>query len=274
MTMDIPAIVTHPCTLFRDGLHQILACTRFKPLHVSGELDEAAISQLSSAETSLFLLGLERCDERTFGVIRRVCAAASGLKAVVLAQSQTTEDVSSALEAGASGFLTQDISCERLIKSLELIVLGEVVVPATYLHAVGACVSKPAQLESQHRDRIPAGPAGAGQASIGKEHLIDGELVKGLSKRETSILRLLTQGASNKIIARQLVITEATVKAHLKAILRKLRLHNRTQAAMWASNHLEANPEKSNIAGVWLMPAIDQMKRTDTGPEKLVSNGN
>ena len=46
------------------------------------------------------------------------------------------------------------------------------------------------------------------------------------------------EGASNKAIARTLVITEATVKVHMKAILRKLRLQNRTQAAIWARNYL------------------------------------
>jgi DNA-binding CsgD family transcriptional regulator len=71
-------------------------------------------------------------------------------------------------------------------------------------------------------------------------------IIKGLSRRETSILRLLMQGTSNKVIARQLTITEATVKVHIKAILRKLRLHNRTQAAMWASNHLDVGVARSN----------------------------
>jgi len=62
---------------------------------------------------------------------------------------------------------------------------------------------------------------------------------RSLSKREEAILRLLMEGGSNKMIARRLVITEATVKVHIKAILRKLRLHNRTQAAMWAYNNLQ-----------------------------------
>ena len=64
------------------------------------------------------------------------------------------------------------------------------------------------------------------------------EVVRSLSRRELVILRTLTEGASNKIIARKLVITELTVKVHMKAILRKLRLQNRTQAAIWARTHL------------------------------------
>ena len=63
---------------------------------------------------------------------------------------------------------------------------------------------------------------------------------RSLSRRELVILRTLTEGASNKIIARKLVITESTVKVHMKAILRKLRLQNRTQAAIWARTHLGA----------------------------------
>jgi DNA-binding NarL/FixJ family response regulator len=62
--------------------------------------------------------------------------------------------------------------------------------------------------------------------------------VPSLSRREMLILRMLMQGASNKTIARNLVITESTVKVHMKAILRKLRLQNRTQAAIWARNNV------------------------------------
>ncbi|HVC53464.1 MAG TPA: response regulator transcription factor [Stellaceae bacterium] len=57
----------------------------------------------------------------------------------------------------------------------------------------------------------------------------------GLSERETEILQCLGQGASNKVIARELQITESTVKVHVKSLLRKLRLCNRTQAAIWAT---------------------------------------
>ena len=56
----------------------------------------------------------------------------------------------------------------------------------------------------------------------------------GLSEREEQILRDLVKGLSNKIIARKLDIAEATVKVHLKSILRKIRVANRTQAAIWA----------------------------------------
>jgi two-component system, NarL family, nitrate/nitrite response regulator NarL len=58
-----------------------------------------------------------------------------------------------------------------------------------------------------------------------------------LSQRETGVLRCLMQGEPNKTIARQFEITEATVKVHIKAILRKISVRNRTQAAVWAQSH-------------------------------------
>jgi DNA-binding NarL/FixJ family response regulator len=70
------------------------------------------------------------------------------------------------------------------------------------------------------------------------EQSMPGNVIRSLSRRELVILRTLTEGASNKIIARKLVITESTVKVHMKAILRKLRLQNRTQAAIWTRTHL------------------------------------
>jgi two-component system nitrate/nitrite response regulator NarL len=61
--------------------------------------------------------------------------------------------------------------------------------------------------------------------------------VRGLSPREQDILQALVSGSSNKVIAFKLGITEATVKVHLKTLLRKIDVNNRTQAAIWAMNN-------------------------------------
>ena len=59
----------------------------------------------------------------------------------------------------------------------------------------------------------------------------------GLTEREREILALIAEGSSNKLIARQLKITEGTVKVHVKHLLRKLRLDSRVEAAVWAVRH-------------------------------------
>ncbi len=65
-----------------------------------------------------------------------------------------------------------------------------------------------------------------------------------LSRREVEILRCLTRGEPNKVIAKKLAVTEATIKVHVKAILRKIGAANRTQAALWATEHLTTGGDK------------------------------
>jgi two-component system nitrate/nitrite response regulator NarL len=148
-----------------------------------------------------------------------------------------------------SGFLSQDISSDHLLKSLELILLGETVISPCWSMTLtgtkckgevngGMAVSTPTTYQ-------PANP-GSDSTAMNAIGGVPGEsrsetqeaAARGLSRRELLILRSLTEGASNKVIARKLVITESTVKVHMKAILRKLRLQHRTQAALWARTHL------------------------------------
>jgi len=68
------------------------------------------------------------------------------------------------------------------------------------------------------------------------------------SPGETQILRWLTQGASNKLIGRELGLSEATVKFHLQAILRKVKANNHTKAAMWAQEHMDVAPSTDGAA--------------------------
>jgi two-component system nitrate/nitrite response regulator NarL len=112
-----------------------------------------------------------------------------------------------------------------LIKSLELVMMGETVFPPAFLSFVldpeSDCIH-----EEAPRDDYP-------ELLVTTE---DGAAPR-LSPRERSILRYLIEGDSNKSIARKIDIAEATVKVHVKAILRKVRANNRTQAAIWGMNN-------------------------------------
>jgi two-component system nitrate/nitrite response regulator NarL len=132
-----------------------------------------------------------------------------------------------ARDAGVDGFCLSAGGHEVLIKALELVMLGEAVLP-THLMALLLDMA-PAGAELGTQDQV----------SIGLE-LSDPRLRK-LSTRESQILNCLTEGAPNKVIARKLDVAEATVKVHIKAILRKIGAANRTQAAMWATAHLPTN---------------------------------
>jgi two-component system nitrate/nitrite response regulator NarL len=244
--MSLPIVVTHPSSLFHNGLRQLFSKSRFRPARIATSLNDELETYLRTQGSCVWLTGVETSIAATTALVREVVAANPGVKAVILAPAQNPEDIAAVLKAGACGFLCQDICGERLLKSLELIALSEMVVHPQFAW------SSPAH--ENHTNRNTEGEDRCVMRS-GAAHMIrslesrsgapgandEGAAVQGvpsLSRRETLILRMLMQGSSNKVIARNLVITESTVKVHMKAILRKLRLQNRTQAAIWARNNV------------------------------------
>lgn len=153
-------------------------------------------------------------------------SVAPASRVVLLAKSVETEQLALGFAAGVDGYLLEEISPEALLESLNLVILGEKVFPSRL--AVLLCGRNWA-LRS-HQSPMPCDVP--------------------LSERELEIVCRLTEGLPNKVIANEMDITEATVKVHLKTILKKLGLCNRTQAAIWAvQNGLAAGPDLLNANG-------------------------
>jgi two-component system, NarL family, nitrate/nitrite response regulator NarL len=249
--MSLPIVVTHPSTLFHNGLRQLFTKSRFRPVRIATSLNDELETYLRTQGSCIWLTGVETSIAATNTLVRKVVAANPGVKAVILAPAHNPENIVAALKAGAWGFLCQDICGERLLKSLDLIALSEMVVhpkvawsPAANQNHTNSCAEGEDQCGtlSGAAHMIQSLQSRSGAACTNDEAGTGaGQGVPSLSRRETLILRMLVQGASNKIIARNLVITESTVKVHMKAILRKLRLQNRTQAAIWARNNVNEN---------------------------------
>jgi two-component system nitrate/nitrite response regulator NarL len=243
--MSLPIVVTHPSTLFHDGLRQLFSKSRFRPARIATSLNDELETDLRTQGSCVWLTGVETSIAATNALVRKIVAANPGVKAVILAPAQNPEDVVGALKAGACGFLSQDICGERLLKSLDLIAMSEMVVHPQFTRSPANENRASGCAEGEDRCEVRSGAAlmmrgleSRSGASSSDEAESAGQGVPSLSRRETLILRMLMQGASNKVIARNLVITESTVKVHMKAILRKLRLQNRTQAAIWARNNV------------------------------------
>ena len=130
--------------------------------------------------------------------------------------------------AGVDGFCLTASSREIPIGSLELVMLGEPVLPGSMVN----------DLLTQKAQAAPEATAPVANETT------DPKVLK-LSPRERAILQSIMSGDPNKVIARKLDVAEATVKVHVKAILRKIGAANRTQAAMWAAGHL-GNGSTSN----------------------------
>ncbi|MBO9623909.1 MAG: response regulator transcription factor [Sphingomonas sp.] len=195
-------------SIIREGLSRILAEANF---NVTQSVDSA--SRLSDAEDDLLIIvdgGFEGDDAEGITHLREQLP---NTKVVLLSETFDLPAMVCAFRAGVHGYIVKEISCEPLIASLRLVAMGEKVMP------------------SNLADVLPL-------HSGGNLHERDRETLANanLSARELEILTFLIMGCPNKVISRRLSISEATVKVHVKGILRKLCVRNRTQAAIRAVN--------------------------------------
>ena len=144
----------------------------------------------------------------------------------IVADQYRMNELVSAFHSGVNGYFVNGITCDRFIRSIELVMMGETIFPSAFLSFI-IDANRPHLVEAAASDRN--GEKIAFSTEDTTAHL--------LSPREKVILRCITEGASNKHIARKIDIAEGTVKVHLKAILRKIGVKNRTQAAVWGLNN-------------------------------------
>jgi two-component system nitrate/nitrite response regulator NarL len=163
---------------------------------------------------------------------------------VIVADHYRSNGPDLAFQVGAAGYLVSDMSCDAFVKSIELVMTGEAVFP-------------PAFQTSAHDGRGEYRHHTAGEDEGTNLVAPDDASAPQLSPRELAILRCLINGNSNKCIARKIDIAEATVKVHVKAILRKIRVQNRTQAAIWGMNHTLPAPPANGIPH---LPIVDPNK--------------
>lgn len=224
--------------MLREGLKHILSNTRFNELPDGSGNSGSADGSMSGSNPSLFIIDINMHREGTADVVSSIKAGNHEARVAVLADGFDPDSMMMALNAGANGYCLSTIGCEVLVKYLDLIMLGELVFPSALFLSTLAEQGRLTPPEKQ--------PSAEGLQNL---QVAPGSPVRTLSSREAEILQCLMQGAPNKIIARRLEVAEATVKVHIKAILRKIRVTNRTQAAMWAVAHLPAaNVDDGRIA--------------------------
>ena len=212
MSLRIDVALAGGTPIVRAGLQRILGEHGFPVLCSAARVADVAVADRREPWILLLLADSDGADTEAdvlAGLHDRFPAA----RTVLLASQFDFAQVRRAFTAGVFGCLVDEIACDRLIGMLQLVALGEKVFPS--------------QLADELVDRLAVSQHRHGAASV---------LSANLSTREVEILRCLTMGLPNKIISRRLSISEATVKVHVKAVLRKLRVMNRTQAAIWASS--------------------------------------
>ena len=227
MSETIKTFLVDPNRLSREGMRRVLSEASFEVVGEGSDLESVDEYLKGGSAPQLILYDQPGDGESLRTDLERLKEWMSDVRIVVLASNLKPELLSQSFAAGADGYLLKDISCEGLLESLRLVLIGEKVFPSSLTSLI---------------------VRGVGQFAGGTvtPHLANGQ---SLSDREIQILQCLVAGNSNKMIANRLQITEATVKVHLKSILRKINASNRTQAAIWAYNHGMGSMKNQGIFG-------------------------
>ncbi len=199
----------HP--LFRKGVAELLNSQPDFEVIREAASGKEGIKLAEELKPDLVLIDLNMKDMDGIKVVSAIKDIKIESINIILTVSDTEENLMAAIRNGADGYLLKDTEPEVIIEKLRKAMKGEVVIDDSLTKLMANTI----------RDNRRWTPV---------NHSI-------LSERELEILKLIAKGMSNKLIARELGITEGTVKVHVKNILRKLNLRSRLEAALWAFEH-------------------------------------
>ncbi|MFT5503687.1 MAG: two-component system nitrate/nitrite response regulator NarL [Gammaproteobacteria bacterium] len=200
-------------TLFREGLESLLSRRQIEVIASVGNGEEG-MELIQKLEPDIVLLDMRMPEINGLAILERMKALGVKMPIVILTTSSEERDLVESLRSGARGYLLKDMDPDSLVVALSDIVGGKTIVAP----ALAPILAKVVQGNFPDLD----------DKNSPFEHL---------TPRETEILGLLAEGQSNKVIARNLGISDGTVKLHVKAILRKLNVHSRVEAAVLAVEH-------------------------------------
>jgi DNA-binding NarL/FixJ family response regulator len=208
--VPIRVLIADDQALVRSGFRLIVE-TR-PDLEVVGEAEDGAeaVRLTLELEPDVILMDVRMPGVDGIEATRRIVAAGSAARILVLTTFDLDEYVYAAVRAGASGFLLKDVRPGDLVEAIRLVANGSAL--------LGPGVTR--RLLERFADGDASGDAA--------------DAVARLTEREREILRLLASGLSNAELARQLVVSETTVKTHVSNVLRKLGVRDRVQAVIVA----------------------------------------
>jgi two-component system nitrate/nitrite response regulator NarL len=219
----IATILVGQSTLLREGLARILIPPKFRVIASGPRID--ALDADALAQYDLRLLIIESGDNPSLEIEHIALFKREHPldRIAILGHRWRAVDIVTAFQMGANVYFAQVTASEEFLKAIELVMLGQTILPSELLASVHT-------REPREEWNLIPPPKTEGEQHFPVLHKNGSQL----SARERCILRSITKGASNKMIAREIDISEATVKVHVKAILRKIGAANRTQAAIWA----------------------------------------
>jgi DNA-binding NarL/FixJ family response regulator len=205
----------HPVVL--EGLHTMLSTDR--NIEIVGEAGDGAeaVAMVEDKKPNVVLMDIRMPNMDGVQATRRIKQQSPSAAVIVLTMYDTDAYVVDAVRAGASGYLLKDATREMVVDTIRAVNSGATLIKTSLLTEA---ISSLVQSQKGHQ------PAGAGSPGEGMEQL---------TAREREVLKLAAVGYSNKDIARELNITQDTVKKHMQSILGKLHASSRIHAAIQAT---------------------------------------
>jgi DNA-binding NarL/FixJ family response regulator len=208
-------LVVDDHVLIREALRGVLTHLKSDAMVLEASDGGGALALVAAhADIGLILLDLNLPDRDGFSILAELRDQHPEISVVVLSAQQDRSSVVKALDLGALGFIPKSAQREVMITALQLVFAGGIYIPPAIL----------ASEEPTLLDRQPQGRA-ASERRVSPRDL-------GLTERQLEVLALMTQGKSNKAICRALQLAEPTVKNHITAIFRALKVNNRTEAVI------------------------------------------
>jgi DNA-binding NarL/FixJ family response regulator len=200
-------LVADDHSLFRDGIVSLLEAAGFDVVGQAGD-GQAAVEAALRLRPDLVLLDIGLPKLNGLEALKRIRQAEPDLRVVMLTVSDEDADLFEAIRLGANGYMLKNLTAKEFLEMIEGLDRGE------------------AAISRRTATRLMQGfggqrPTGSSDPSL-------------LTRREVELLQLVAQGFSNKAIAAQLTVSENTVKYHIRNILQKLGVQNRTEAAAQA----------------------------------------
>lgn len=210
----------HP--LFRDALQQAVKKAFGQPKIVTCGSFSSLQSLIEDHEDSnLLLLDLHMPGAVGYSALRYLGLRCPDIPVAIVSAHEDKDIVARAIDHGASGFIAKSSTLPEIVDAVKSILLGDVIIPAGL--------------------DLDSAPFGAAAIDFNQR-------IEALTPKQFRVLMMLADGKINREIADELCVTEATIKAHLTEIFRKLEVSNRTQAATLASTYLDV--DSPSVAGL------------------------
>lgn len=200
-------------TLFRAGLSDLLTRRGIGVADAVGSGAEG-LKRVNEIQPDIVLLDMRMPEMDGISVLKKLKEQYPELPVAMLTTSSDESDLVGALKNGAQGYLLKDMEPDDLVVAIQDIISGKTVVAPDLAPVLASALQSASQPKEEKEDPFAV-----------------------LTPREFEILTLLAEGQSNKVIARNLGISDGTVKLHVKAILRKLNISSRITAAVMAVEH-------------------------------------